>query len=156
MTIREENRMEEVLGPGNTSAQQWDSWFAVFGPRDRDGNPTALFEPETGLIATDVAERYRSYDIAERVRRDAGVTGLIFHQRIRLLVGDLDNFYLNEAVSLLAAEVEKLSFFHYPEGRHGWIRVVEGLDHGSILGSDEARAIPGDMLEHLKRAGHAP
>ncbi|MEO1130953.1 MAG: alpha/beta hydrolase-fold protein, partial [Planctomycetota bacterium] len=33
LTVRDEYRMEKVLGPGGTSAQQWDSWQAVFGPR---------------------------------------------------------------------------------------------------------------------------
>jgi putative esterase len=50
MTIRQEARGEDLLGPDNTSAQQWDSWFAVFGPRNARGNPAALFEPETGVI----------------------------------------------------------------------------------------------------------
>lgn len=153
MTVRQENLMEEVMGPSNTSGQQWDSWFAVWGPRDARGNPAALFDPATGVIDRAVAERYRDYDIAELVRREPGRFALLFQERIRLVVGDRDNYYLNEAVALLKQEVEKVNFLHLPEGGHGFITIVPGMDHGSIYGSEEVQNFPGEMVDHLRRAG---
>ena len=143
--------MEEVLGPGNTSAQQWDSWQAVFGQRGEDGRPAALYDAGTGAIDQRIAEEYRAYDIAGRVRRDPGLAGH-FYQRIRLYVGDADNFYLNEAVALLKEEVEGVQFLHFPEGQHGFMKILPGYDHGSIFGAPEVRQIPADMLAHLRRA----
>lgn len=153
MTIRQENLMEEVLGPKNTSAQQWDSWLAVWGPRGADGHPAALYDPVTGVIDKAIAEKYRAYDLTELLRKNKGTMGLTWHQRIRLAVGKQDSFYLNEAVQLLQPEVESLSFIQYPEGRHGYMKVVDGYDHGSIYGSPQLRGFAGEMLEHLKRAG---
>ncbi len=153
MTIREENTIEEVMGPHNTSGQQWDSWQAVFGPRDKDGHPAALYDPKTGLIDKAIAQSYRAYDIAELLRKEPGKLGLIFHQRVRLIVGDQDTFYLNEAVALLKPDVEKLSFFQYPEGRNGYIRIVPGKDHGTIFATPEMNAIPKEMVDHLKKNG---
>jgi hypothetical protein len=153
MTVREENGTEEVLGADNTSGQQWDSWLAVYGPRNERGNPAALFDPVTGAIDKSIAEQYRKYDIAERLRADPGTIGMIFQQRIRLVVGDQDDFYLNEAVALLKPEVEKLSFMHLPEGRNGYIRIIPGLDHGTVVRSAEVQAFPAEMLDHLARAG---
>jgi hypothetical protein len=153
MTIREENGTEEVLGPDNTSGQQWDSWLAVFGPRNDRGRPAALYDPVTGALDKSIAEQYRKYDISERLRANPGTIGLIFQQRIRLVVGDQDDFYLNEAVALLKAEVEKLSFFHMPEGRNGYIKIVPGADHGSVFGSPDIQAFPAEMLDHLQRNG---
>ena len=153
MTVRQENLGEEVLGPDNTSGQQWDSWLAAWGPRNAAGNPAALYNPVTGELDHNIAESLRRYDITERLRASQGTVGLIFHQRIRLIVGDQDSFYLNEAVSLLEPEVEKLNFFHYPEGRHGYIKIIPGADHGSVMTSPEARAFPTEMLDHLGRAG---
>lgn len=153
MTVRQENLMEEVIGPDNTSGQQWDSWFAVWGPRNERGNPAALFDPVTGLIDKAVAERYRAYDIADLVRMDPGRVALLFQERIRLVVGDQDNYYLNEAVALLKAEVEKVNFLHLPEGGHGRITIVPGRDHGTIFGVPEIQNIPAEMVEHLERAG---
>ncbi|MFM9995308.1 MAG: alpha/beta hydrolase-fold protein [Phycisphaerales bacterium] len=153
MTVREENLMEEVIGPDNTSGQQWDSWFAVWGPRNERGNPAALFDPVTGLIDKAIAEKYRAYDIADLVRRDAGRVALLFQERIRLVVGDQDNYYLNEAVAMLKAEVEKVNFLHLPEGGHGRITIVPGRDHGTIFGVPEIQNIPAEMVDHLQRAG---
>lgn len=154
MSIRQENLMEEVLGPGNTSGQQWDSWFAVWGPRGDDGLPAALFHPRTGEIDKSIAERFRKYDIGGLLRAEPEQYGPIFHQRIRLAVGDQDNFYLNEAVALLKSAVEEVSPTGTPEGRHGWIKIIPGADHGSIFGSPEIQAIPREMVDHLSRAGH--
>ncbi|MCC6677852.1 MAG: hypothetical protein IT436_11960 [Phycisphaerales bacterium] len=153
MSIRTENAIEEVLGPDNTSGQQWDSWMAVFGPRNERGNPAALYEPALGRIDHAIAEQYRAYDIAERLHADPGRIGLLFHQRIRLVVGDQDTYFLDEAVNLLKPEVEKLSFFHYPEGKNGSITIVPGLDHGTIFNSREIQAFPAEMADHLQRAG---
>lgn len=151
MSVRQENLMEEVLGPDNTSGQQWDSWFAVWGPKGASGNPAALFDPNSGVIDHVVAELYKKYDIHELTRANQGTWGLTFHQRIRLLVGSLDSFYLNIAVERLKPTIDALHFFVYPEGKNGWIEVVPNADHGTVMGAPRAREIPKEMLEHLKR-----
>lgn len=156
MTIRQENLMEEVLGPDNTSGHQWDSWFAVFGPRNPRGNPMALFDPVTGAIDADVAGAYRRFDIAEFLRRDEARYAALFQQRVRLVVGGADNFYLNEAVALLKPMVERVNFLTLPEGGHGYIRIVPDTDHGSVLASPEVQGMPQEMLDHLARHGHIP
>ena len=151
MSVRQENLMEEVLGPDNTSGQQWDSWFAVWGPRDTGGHPAALFDPVTGVIDHAIAEQYKKYDIHELTRANEGTWGLTFHQRIRLLVGSLDSFYLNMAVERLKPTIDALHFFVYPEGKNGWIEIVPNADHGTVMGAPRARDIPKEMLDHLKR-----
>ncbi len=153
MSVRQENLMEEVIGPDNTSGQQWDSWFAVFGPRSDRGNPAALFDPVTGAIDKAVAEQYRKYDITDLVKREPGKYALLFKERIRLIVGTDDNYYLNEAVALLQDELENTQFLHLPEGGHGTVRIVPGRDHGTIFGTPEIQGIPQEMVDHLKRAG---
>lgn len=146
MTIRQESRGEDILGPDNTSAQQWDSWFAVFGPKDASGNPAALFDPKTGVIDRKVSEFYRRFDLCELLRREPTKYLPIFKNRIRLLCGTEDSFYLNEAVALLDSEIQKL-------GRGpmdtGYIKLIPG-DHGSIMSAPEGKAIASEMLEHLR------
>ena len=153
-----ENLQEEVLGPGNTSAQQWDSWQAAFGPRSKDGTPAPLFDPRTGVIDSTVVQSYRKFDIADRLRNDPKKYAPIFAQRVRLCVGASDNFFLNEAVALLKADVEAnpVSDVQVPEGRNGYIKIIPGHDHGSIFGTPEIRGIPGEMLSHFARFGLAP
>lgn len=157
MSAMRENLQEEVLGPGNTSAQQWDSWQAAFGPRAKDGTPAPLFDPRTGVIDSKVAQSYRKFDIADRLRKDPKKYAPIFSQRVRLCVGELDNFFLNEAVALLKADVEAQPVSGVQaESRHGYIKIIAGHDHGSIFGTPEIRGIPGEMLAHFARAGLAP
>lgn len=153
MTIRREARQEDVLGPGNTSGQQWDSWFAAFGPRDANGNPAALFDPVTGEIDRSVADAYRTFDIGSLVRSDPRRFLPLLRANVHLLVGDADSFYLNEAVALLQSDVARLQA-EIPAGdtarrTEGYIRIVPGLDHSTILRSAQARAAPTEMLEFL-------
>ncbi|MBU6413120.1 MAG: hypothetical protein KGS45_06575 [Planctomycetes bacterium] len=151
MSARRENLQEELLGPSNTSGQQWDSWYAVFGPKGSDGNPAALIDAQTGEINPSIAAQYRTYDIADRLRKDPARYGPIFQQRIRLAVGDQDNFWLNEAVALLKPEVDKLNFLVLPEGQHGYIEIIPGADHGTIYTSSTLSNFPAQMLDHLTR-----
>lgn len=155
MTVREENGIEEVLGPGNTSGQQWDSWLATFGPRGADGNPAPLYDPATGKLDRAIAEQFRKYDINELVKERPGEVGLLFKERIRLVVGDQDSYYLNEAVARLKERVDALSFLQLPEGGKGYIKIVPGADHGTVFMSKELRAYPSEMLEWLKEKGLA-
>ena len=150
MTIRQESRGEDVLGPDNTSAQQWDSWFATFGPKNASGNPAALFDPKTGQIDSRIAEHYRQYDMSNLLQKKPTELAPIFRSAVRLVVGTEDSFYLNEAVALLDAELAQHG--RKPTDR-GYIKMIPG-DHGSIFGSDTLKAFPKEMLEHLKMTGH--
>jgi len=149
MTVEREAKGEDLLGPDNTSGQQWDSWFAAWGPRNARGNPAALYDPRTGLLDPAVAAQYRRYDIADRLRRDAAKYGDTFRLRVRLVVGDADNFFLNEAVSLLRRSVDALPG---PRGP-GYIVTVPGADHSTVFASAPVKAFGGEMAEHLRGAG---
>jgi hypothetical protein len=153
MTVDQETRGEDVLGPDNTSGQQWDSWWAVFCPRDEKGHPAAVINPATGTIDPSIANALRPYDIAERLRNSPGAIGQIFRTRIRLIVGTADNFYLNEAVSLLQTELDRRVPPLAPDKQVGYIEFVQGADHGTIFDSARMRAFPAEMVAHLERSG---
>ena len=155
MTIREENRMEEVLGPGNTSAQQWDSWLAVFGPRRADGSPADLYDPRTGAIDRAAAKSYEKYDIVRLLRADRARFGPVLKERLRLVVGDMDNYDLDEAVKKLKAELDQLSYAGSGTP-NGYITIVPGRDHSNIFTAPEIAAIPGQMVRELEKHGHIP
>ena len=158
MTIRQENLMEEVLGPHNTSGQQWDSWQAVFGPRDLAGRPAALYEPLTGRIDMSIARQYLAFDISARLASDPERYLPMFRDRVRIVVGDEDNFHLEQAVMLLSQRIDDLLAIGVDEMPRdqwtGYVKVVRGYDHGSVHDSMEVRAFPGEMLRSLDSAGH--
>jgi hypothetical protein len=150
MSKREENRMEEVLGPRNTSGQQWDSWFAVFGPRDHRGEPAALWDAQTGAIDHDVAAAYRRYDIAHLVRSEPDRFAPIFRSRIRLIVGEEDQYALDDAVRLLAADLDEA--LPAAESDAGFILFEPGADHGTIFRTPAAQRLEDELRRVVSRA----
>lgn len=155
MTVRQENRMEEVLGPRNASAQQWDGWLAVFAPRSADGRPVDLFDPETGVIDPAVAAAWRAYDVGHLLRTDPGRYVPLLRERVRLVVGEADGFDLDDAVRLVAASLEELDPDPSPAAP-GFIRIMPGHTHPSIAGLAWRELWPGDMVRHLRRHGMVP
>ena len=154
MTIRDENRMEEVLGTNNTSGQQWDSWLAVFGPTADNGEPADLYDAQTGVIDNRIAKQYARYDIAKKLAADRATLGPLMKRRLRLVVGDMDNYDLDEAVAKLKSQLDALTFAEPTGGFSGYIQIVPGLDHSSIFGSDAVRDFPRQMLDELAARGH--
>lgn len=153
MTAEQENLNEEFLGPDNTSGQQWDSWFAVFGPRSPRSTPEALFDPKTGIINKAVAEQYKAFDFTQRLRSAPASIGPVFRERIRLVVGMQDNFYLEEAVQMFKWELDRTYRLKNTAEEHGYIYFIPKTDHGSVLESAPVKAFPKQMLEHLIRTG---
>lgn len=154
MTIREENLMEEVLGPRNTSGQQWDSWLAVFGPKGADGNPAALYDPETGTLDHAVAEQFKKYDIVEKVRTNPETYGPVFAERVRLIVGEEDTYDLDLAVASLLDNLKRLGYDVNADDKPGYITIVPGADHGGVTRTEAGRAFAGEMVEYLKAGGY--
>lgn len=153
MTIAQEIGVENVIGPRNTSGQQWHSWMAVFAPRGADGRPADLYDPASGDLDRAVAEAFRAFDITDRLRRDPGRFGPLFRDRIRLVVGDADSYDLHLAVIRLRDTLGKVWPQVTAEMTPGSITIVPGADHSDVLQREEIRAWPADMLTHLRRAG---
>ncbi len=155
MSVRQEISGERVLGPNQTSGQQWHSWMAVFGPR-RGGvrvgkHPAALFDPDSGQIDHAVAEAYRKYDLGDLLRTNPERFRPLWDDRIRLVVGGEDSFYLERAVQLVDADLRRMRQELSAPPATGYVRVVAGYDHGSIFRSPDIRAFPSEMLTHLRQ-----
>jgi len=101
-TLEQMNRLELVLGTRTRSGQQWDIWEAVFSPQGPDGYPVRLWDKRTGVIDRKVAEYWKEhYDLTWILRRDWNKgLGRKLAGKIHLYVGDMDNYYLNDAVYL--------------------------------------------------------
>jgi len=101
-TLEEVNRLEFVLGPNSRSGGQWDIWQAVFSPVGADGYPKPIWNKRTGEIDRSVASYWReNYDLVHIMQRDweKGL-GEKLRGKIHLYVGELDNYYLENAVYL--------------------------------------------------------
>ena len=100
--VWEQNRLEEVLGTKTRSGGQWDIWEAVFSPVGPDGYPARIFDKRTGVIDKKVAEYWReNYDLVHILKRDwNNGLGKKLEGKLNIYVGDMDNYYLNNAVYL--------------------------------------------------------
>jgi hypothetical protein len=115
VTVEEENRLELVLGTKSRSGQQFDIWEAVFSPVGPDGYPKRIFDKRTGEIDKSVAEFWReNYDLSYILRRDweKGL-GKKLEGKLHIYVGDMDNYYLNNAVYLTEDFLEKTTNPYY-------------------------------------------
>jgi hypothetical protein len=101
-TLEEMNRLEMVLGSHSRSGGQWDIWQAVYSPVGEDGYPKPIWDKATGQIDHAVAEYWREhYDLGDILRRDWKKLGPRLEGKIHIYCGDMDNYYLNDAVYLV-------------------------------------------------------
>jgi len=100
-TMEQESRHELVLGTHGRSGEQWDIWQAVFGPMGEDGYPKPIFDKRTGQIDKVVADYWREHsDLSYIMKRDWATLGPKLAGKLHFSVGDMDTWYLNNAVHL--------------------------------------------------------
>ncbi|WP_238750890.1 hypothetical protein [Neolewinella maritima] len=100
-TLREANMRELVLGDRSRSGQQWDIWEAVYSPVGDDGYPQRIWDKVSGHIDPRVADYWREhYDLTHIMQRDWATLGPKLRGKVNIYVGDMDNYYLNNAVYL--------------------------------------------------------
>ncbi|MCY7349686.1 MAG: hypothetical protein LH606_03350 [Cytophagaceae bacterium] len=101
-TIEDMNHLEMALGNHSRSGGQWDIWEAVYSPCGPDGYPKRIFDKVSGQIDSTVALHWReNYDLLHIVKRDWAKLGPKLQGKIHLYCGDMDNYYLNNAVYLM-------------------------------------------------------
>jgi hypothetical protein len=114
-TIEQVNRLELVLGTNSRSGGQWDIWEAVYSPMGPDGYPARIWDKRTGVINKKVAAYWReNFDLSYILRRDWNKgLGKKLHGKINIYVGDMDNYYLNNAVYLVEEFLKSTKDPHY-------------------------------------------
>jgi hypothetical protein len=107
-TMQESNHYELALGTKSRSGQQWDIWEAVYSPQGEDGYPKRIFDKETGDIDKEVAAYWKEhYDLRHILERDWATLGPKLKGKIHIYCGDMDNYYLNNAVYLMEDFLKK-------------------------------------------------
>ncbi|MSR69553.1 MAG: hypothetical protein EXS17_04325 [Phycisphaerales bacterium] len=145
MLVRDEVGMEYALSPQGSSGQQWDSWAAMFSPiATGGGEPRRLCDAHTGVIDAVTVEAWSHYDIARRVRQDWSGIGEIFVERVRVIVGERDSFYLERAAIRLRDSIDEHMRQESAAGRvfatgPGYIEIVPGATHDSVYQPAQVR-----------------
>ncbi len=113
-TLQEMNQRELALGTKSRSGQQWDIWEAVYSPVGPDGYPLRIWDKVTGVINPKVAAYWReNYDLAYIMRRDWATLGPKLKGKVHIYCGDMDNYYLNNAVYLAEDFLESTTTPYY-------------------------------------------
>lgn len=113
-TLRQGNHLELVLGDKSRSGQQWDIWEATYSPQGEDGYPVRIWDKKTGEINPEVAEYWKeNYDLCYILERDWEKLGESLKGKIHLYCGDMDNYYLNNAVYLMEDFLESTTDPYY-------------------------------------------
>ena len=115
-TLYDMNHRELVLGTRGRSGQQWDIWEAVYSPVGKDGYPERIWNKKSGKINKEVARYWKeNYDLAYMLKRDWSLHGNDWKGKINIYCGDMDNYYLNNAV-YLAEEILEATNQPYYDG----------------------------------------
>jgi hypothetical protein len=108
-TLQDMNYRELLLGTKSRSGQQWDIWESVYSPVGPDGYPKRIWDKLTGKIDSNVANHWKeNYDLSYIMKRDWGKLGNKLKGKVHIYCGDMDNYYLNNAVYLTEEMLKQL------------------------------------------------
>jgi hypothetical protein len=109
-TLQEVNYRELALGTKSRSGQQWDIWEAVYSPVGADGYPKRIWDKKTGDIDSSVAAFWKEhYDLSYIMKRDWAKLGPKLRGKVHIYCGDMDTYYLNNAVYFTESMLKSLS-----------------------------------------------
>ena len=94
-------------GDYRISGGQFGAYNAVFGPRGKDGLPTLMFDPVTGRIDHQIAEKWEKYDIKKILEKNWTTLGPKLQGKIFIWTGDMDGLYSNVATRFLKMFLDK-------------------------------------------------
>ena len=140
-TLRESNHLELALGDKSRSGGQWDIWEATYSPQGDDGYPKRIWDKYTGEINSEVANFWKeNYDLRYILERDWDKLGEKLKGKIHIYCGDMDNYYLNNAVYLMEDFLESTNDPYYDgevdygdRAEHCWNGDQENPNHISRL-----------------------
>jgi hypothetical protein len=133
-SIKREIMMENQMGRNASfaySGGQWGGWNAVFGPKLQDGSPSTIWDPLTGKIDQSIAAQWTQYDLRLYTEKNWKTLGPKLQGKLNIWMGDMDNFYLNNAMHLyqemLNVQKEPLS-----DAKFTWVRGAGHCDYEQV------------------------
>jgi S-formylglutathione hydrolase FrmB len=122
--------------------EQMHSFDYVFGPKGSNGLPITICDPVTGEVNPSVFEHWKNYDISNYLRSNWDKLKPALDGKIRVSVGEQDNFLLNGAVHLMDKEMKALKadmVFEYFPGDHFTVSTLEYRTKGNKFLADKYR-----------------
>jgi hypothetical protein len=151
-TMKQQLTHERAMGDRGRSGEQWDAWQATYGPLGDDGYFKPIFDPKTGAIDREVAEYYREHmDLAHHLRTHWERIGAKLAGKLHVWIGDMDSYYLNNAVYRLEDYLKTTSnppwggtIVYGPRKPHCW--------SGPLPLHERIKGMAQDVVERAPRA----
>ncbi|RAI87064.1 alpha/beta hydrolase-fold protein [Algoriphagus yeomjeoni] len=114
-TVQDMNHKELAIGGNKSrSGDQFDIWQAVYSPVGTDGYPKPIWDKYSGEIDSEVASYWKeNYDLRHIMERDWDTLGPKLEGKVNIYCGDMDNYYLNNAVYLTEEFLEQTQNPYY-------------------------------------------
>jgi len=124
-TVRDTYYYEWTLGDKHRGGRQWAIWEAAYTPIGEDGYPKPLWDWKTGEIDHEVAEQWKKFDLRYILENNWENLGPKLEGKLHIYTGDMDTYYLNNAVVLMEKFLESTKNPYY----NGVIEYGDGAPH---------------------------
>ena len=128
-SMKNNYQMEQVIYRG----EQMHSFDAAFSEKGADGQPLRICDYRSGEVDTNVFQHWKNYDISLYLRKNWNTVKNDLDGKVMVSVGNYDNNYLNYAVKLLDAEMQKVNstfVFAYYNADHFLVELPENMKSG--------------------------
>ncbi len=105
--MKDENHYELAVGDKCRSGGQWEIYMACYGPVGEDGYPKEVWDKLTGEIDPEVARYWKGhFDLRHYLEQNWAEIGPKLEGKLHIYVGDMDSYYLNNAVEFMEKFLE--------------------------------------------------
>ncbi len=124
--MKDENFYELAVGDRCRSGGQWEIYMACYGPVGEDGYPKQLWNKLTGEIDPEVAQYWKeNFDLRYYLEENWSELGPKLKGKLHIYVGDMDSYYLNNAVKYMEEFLESTTNPYYS----GVVEYGDGKPH---------------------------
>lgn len=145
--MKDENHYELTVGDHSRSGGQWDIWEATYSPVGPDGYPRRIWNKETGEIDHAVAEQWKKYDLLNVLKTNWPTLGPKLADKLNVYVGDMDSYYLNDAV-------ENLHTFLSQADNPKWTGEILTERRAPHCWGPSGKELLEKMTAHIEKSGH--
>lgn len=112
--MKDENHYELAVGDKCRSGGQWEIYMACYGPVGEDGYPKEVWDKLTGEIDPEVARYWKEhFDLRHYLEQNWAEIGPKLEGKLHIYVGDMDSYYLNNAVVFMEKFLESTERPYY-------------------------------------------
>lgn len=112
--MKDENHYELAVGDKCRSGGQWEIYMACYGPVGEDGYPKEVWDKYSGEIDPEVARYWNEhFDLRYYLEQNWEEIGNKLEGKLNIYVGDMDSYYLNNAVVFMETFLESTQDPYY-------------------------------------------